>query len=171
MGIFCTTEAVRGRRSGSSGRSIPAPQVLGRPSTRRPHDRASPSSRSFGRSSSASRLSSLVKVNTIRANGSCVPSRLGRLSGLHFSPRGEAKWVRGPSGKGARRRTCQIASFTPRVTKHGFYVFHESRDTNHGFFRVLRPSSGEKCRLVAFVAARIAAQTSLFIAMRRAGCA
>ena len=46
---------------------------------------------------------------------------------LHFSPRGEAKCVRGPSGrgesraeeKGARRRTCRIASFTPRVKKHG----------------------------------------------------
>jgi len=29
-----------------------------------------------------------------------------------------------------------------------FKVFHETRDTNHGLFCVLRPSGGEKCRLV-----------------------
>ena len=67
----------------------------------------------------------------------------------------------------ARRRTCQIASFTPRVTKHGFAVSlgvrhffwseqgplpwfsritrHETRIT--AFYRVLRPSGGETCRL------------------------
>ena len=45
---------------------------------------------------------------------------------LHFSPRGEAKCVRGPPGrsasraeeKGARRRSSHIASFTPRFTRH-----------------------------------------------------
>ena len=69
---------------------------------------------------------------------------------------------------GARRRDCQITSFTPRVTKHDlsgslavrhfFWSalgpppgFHESRVTKHEsrpFYRVLRPSGGEKCRLV-----------------------
>ena len=29
-----------------------------------------------------------------------------------------------------------------------FFTKHESRNTNHGFFRVLRPSCGEKCGLV-----------------------
>ena len=49
---------------------------------------------------------------------------------LHFSPRGEAKCVRGPSGrgasraeeKGARRRTYQIASFIPRSRNTAFPV-------------------------------------------------
>ena len=55
----------------------------------------------------------------------CRPSFHERSyrSSLHFSPRGEAKCVRGP-----RSNT----------------VFHESRVT--AFFRVLRPSGGEKCR-------------------------
>ena len=53
----------------------------------------------------------------------------GGKTSLHFSPCGEAKCVRGPSGRGAsqaeekgtRRCTCQIVSFTPRSrkTKHG----------------------------------------------------
>ena len=73
---------------------------------------------------------------------------------------------------GARRRTCQIASFTLRVTKHGLsgslavrHFFcsepsplpwfsritrHETRIT--AFYRVLRPSGGEKCRLASGVA-------------------
>ena len=70
-------------------------------------------------------------------------------------------------GKRREQAYCQIASFTPRVTKHGFsgspavrhFFWSEpsltkcfSRDTNHerritAFFRVLRPSGGEKCRL------------------------
>ena len=145
----------------------------------------------------------------------CMATPCKRLS-LHFSPRGEAKCVSGPSGrgasraeeKGARRRTCRIASFTPRVKKHGLcgrcvrrrcsrdaqsetppgtprtppgrcfparhgaamarlggilppepvsarrphrqhellgFTKHETRNTGF-FFRVLRPSDGEKCR-------------------------
>ena len=65
-------------------------------------------------------------------------------SSLHVSPRGEAKCVRGPSGRGASRAeekgACNFA----------FKVFHESRVTKHEsrpFYRVLRPSGGEKCRL------------------------
>ena len=68
---------------------------------------------------------------------------------------------------GARRRTCQITSFTSRVKKQGLYgslsvrhffwskpdplpwfsriTRHETRIT--AFYRVLRPSGGEKCRL------------------------
>ncbi len=64
----------------------------------------------------------LVLTNT---RDSLQPDAL--VSSLHFSPRGEAKCVRGPSGLGANRAegkgvcrcTCQIASSTPRVTKHG----------------------------------------------------
>ena len=54
----------------------------------------------------------------------CSPEAgtMSRASSLHFSPRGEAKWVRGPSGRGARR---------PRQ-QYGPLAFHESRDTNHG---------------------------------------
>ena len=88
----------------------------------------------------------------------------GGGTSLPFSPCGEAKWVRGPSGqgasraeeKGARRSTCQIASFTPRVRKHEIrlsrnmaltqaaleqrpyhllgFLGHETRNTNHGLF-------------------------------------
>ena len=42
---------------------------------------------------------------------------------------------------GAQRRSGHIASFGPRVTKH------ESRP----FYRVLRLSGGEKCRLTPFL--------------------
>ena len=53
---------------------------------------------------------------------------------LHISPRGEAKWVRGPSGlgssraeeKGASRLACATGSVR-------FFTNHETRDTNHGF--------------------------------------
>ena len=68
---------------------------------------------------------------------------------------------------GARRRTCPIAFITPRVMKHGLsgspavrhFLWSElgprlwfSRITKHEsrpFYRVLRPSGGEKCRLAA----------------------
>ena len=49
-------------------------------------------------------------------------------SSLYFTPRGEAKSVTGPSGRGARR----LAPAT-----RPYKVFHETRDTNHGFFRVI----------------------------------
>ena len=99
------------------------------------------------------------------------PEGIGTWS-LHFSPRGEAKWVRGPSGRGARgRRKKARATWPVRFfTNHGLYsspavrhIFwsepvlrpwflritsHETRIT--AFFRVLRPSGGEKCRLVTF---------------------
>ena len=35
----------------------------------------------------------------------------------------------------------------PLTTAFEVFTNHESRNTNHGFFRVLRPSGGEKCRL------------------------
>ena len=49
---------------------------------------------------------------------------------LHFSPRGEAKWVRGPSGlgasraeeKGARRKPARIPRFS-RITRHETRLF------------------------------------------------
>ena len=100
-----------------------------------------------------------------------------------FSPHGEAKCVRGPSGRGASRaeekvarsRTCQIASFTPRVRKHEIrlsrnmaltqasleqrpyyllgFLGHETRDTKHESLAVVSRAStrrgGEKCRLSA----------------------
>ena len=83
------------------------------------------------------------------------PFSVGLTTGLHFSPRGEAKCVRGPSGRGARRlaragvleqyiehgkqaqrshgghTTC----FDRRVVRHAglapSHGFHESRDTKH----------------------------------------
>ena len=81
--------------------------------------------------------------------------RFCRRPGLHVSPRGEAKCVRGTSGlgasraeeKGARRRSGRIASFALRITKCGpsgslavrHFFWSEpsprpwfSRDTNHG---------------------------------------
>ena len=59
---------------------------------------------------------------------------------LPFSPRGEAKWVRGPSGRGASRAEEKGAR------NMACKVFHESRVT--AFSRVLRPSGGGKCRLM-----------------------
>ena len=68
------------------------------------------------------------------------------FASLHFSPRGEAKCVRGPSGrrvsraeeKGALRRKDLIAPFGPRVTKHGL---SGSSAVRHFFWSepVLRP--------------------------------
>ena len=76
---------------------------------------------------------------------------------------------------GARRRTCWIASFTPRVSKHCLpgspairhFSWSEpgsrpwfSRITRHetritAFFRVLRPSGGENGRLIAHSTKRL----------------
>ena len=66
---------------------------------------------------------------------------------LHVSPRGEAKWVRGSSGRGASRaeeKGARNMAFEglSRITRH------ETRIT--AFYRVLRPSGGEKCRLMSF---------------------
>ena len=47
---------------------------------------------------------------------------------LHFSPRGEAKCVRGPSGRASRRKPAQVPRFS-RNTR--------SRDTNHGLYHGL----------------------------------
>ena len=116
--------------------------------------------------SAAARLNRAARKNRLRDDS--VPAR----TSLHFSPRGEAKWVRGPSGRGASRLAragvlaesppspfgsrnaalpvhwpSDISSGANQVPAHGF---HESRDTKHEsrpFPRVLRPSDGEKCRL------------------------
>ena len=88
------------------------------------------------------------------------PFHLERTS-LPFSPRGEAKWVRGPSGRGARRLARagvleqyvehgkqaqrshggRMACFGPRVVRNAgsrpppkVFTNHETRNTNHGFF-------------------------------------
>ena len=69
-------------------------------------------------------------------------NKLGGTNGptsLHFSPRGEAKCVRGPSGRGASLAEEKGAR------NMAFKVFHESRIT--AFYRVLRPSGGENCRI------------------------
>ena len=55
---------------------------------------------------------------------------------LHFSPRGEAKWVRGPSGLGASRVEEKGARNTAFDQARGasqrkFRGFHETRDTRH----------------------------------------
>ncbi len=53
---------------------------------------------------------------------------------------------------GAHRRTCQIASFTPRVTKHGLYrsqavrhFFWSERDLHHWFSRITKHESRLLC--------------------------
>ena len=97
-------------------------------------------------------------------NLEAVPSRSAcGAASLHVSPRGEAKWVRGPSGLGAsllaragvleqyvehgkqaqRSPGGHMACFDRRVVRNAGYsrprsgqqVFtrHETRDTNHGF--------------------------------------
>ena len=103
---------------------------------------------------------------------------------LPFSPRSEAKCVRGPSGRGASRPRWQLGrqqGFS-RNTRHesrnmafpspsgdsresnpkpGQRVFHETRNTRHEtrpFSCVLRPSDGEKCRLEALLTVRAAAR-------------
>ena len=66
---------------------------------------------------------------------------------LPFSPRGEVKCVRGPSGRGASR--LARARWPLK-----FFTNHESRVTKHesrSFYRVLRPSGGEKDRLISRV--------------------
>ena len=65
--------------------------------------------------------------------GSHRPGDPGRLAELRmiqpvFSPRGEVKCVRGPSGRGASRAEKKGARNV------AFKVFHESRVTNHGLF-------------------------------------
>ncbi len=70
---------------------------------------------------------------------------------LHVSPRGEAKWVRGPSGLGASRAEEKGASRLARAGVLEQYVEHgmQAQRSPGGRIRVLRPSGGEKCRLVS----------------------
>ena len=62
-------------------------------------------------------------------------------SSLHFSPRGETKCVRGPSGRGASRaeeKGARNKAFKvfheSRNTAFMFFTNHETRNTNHGLF-------------------------------------
>ncbi len=75
------------------------------------------------------------------------------LSGasLHVSPRGEAKWVRGPSGLGASRAEEEGARRLARAGVLEPYVEHgkQAQRSPGGPIRVLRPSGGETCRLGA----------------------
>ena len=67
-----------------------------------------------------------------------------RCSNLHFSPRGEAKCVRGPSGRGARRLARAGVLYGSPAISHFFwskpgplpmlFTNHETRNTNHGLF-------------------------------------
>ena len=70
---------------------------------------------------------------------------------LHVSPRGEAKWVRGPSGRGASRAEEEGASRLARAGMLEPYVEHgkQAQRSHGGRIRVLRPSGGETCRLVS----------------------
>ncbi len=70
---------------------------------------------------------------------------------LHVSPRGEAKWVRGPSGLGASRAEEKGASRLARAGMLEPYVEHgkQAQRSPGARIRVLRPSGGEKCRLVS----------------------
>ena len=67
---------------------------------------------------------------------------------LHVSPRGEAKWVRGPSGLGASRAEEKGASRLARAGVLEPYVEHgkQAQRSPGGRIRVLRPSGGETCR-------------------------
>ena len=62
---------------------------------------------------------------------------------LHVSPRGEAKCVRGPSGRGASR--LARAGVLERYVEHG----KQAQRSPGGRICVLRPSGGETCRLVS----------------------
>ena len=93
--------------------------------------------------------------------------RLRLPLGLHFSPRGEAKWVRGPSGRGARRLARagvlesyvehgkqaqrspggRIACFDRRVVRNTGQNLRRGtgqapglRDTRHGLSPAFNPS-------------------------------
>ena len=70
---------------------------------------------------------------------------------LHVSPRGEAKWVRGPSGQGASRAEEKGASRLARAGVLEQYVEHgkQAQRSPGARIRVLRPSGGETCRLVS----------------------
>ena len=70
---------------------------------------------------------------------------------LHVSPRGEAKWVRGPSGLGASRAEEKGASRMARAGMLEQYVEHgkQAQRSPGGRVRVLRPSGGETCRSVS----------------------
>ena len=129
--------------------------------------------------------------------GRCRKNRTS--ASLHFSPRGEAKGVRGPSGRGASRLApAGVATILPplvlgsRNKRHetrpvcftGRQIFlpganqapangfHESRDTRHEsrpFYRVLRPSGGEKCRLAVAQRRRQRGRRGQLGAIRLAG--
>ena len=85
----------------------------------------------------------LSGMNRIVTSGSAVaPWSIRKANrSLHVSPRGEAKWVRGPSGRGVRRlaRAGVLDSTSSTASKRN-EVLRRS-------YRVLRPSGGEKCRL------------------------
>ena len=60
---------------------------------------------------------------------------------LHVSPRGEAKWVRGSSGRGASRLA------RAGVLEQYVEARQASATKSWRAYRVLRPSGGETCRL------------------------
>ena len=66
---------------------------------------------------------------------------------LHFSPRGEVKCVRGPSGLGASR--LARAGVLEKYIAHGVACATKSWRS----YRVLRPSGHERCRLLRFMPA------------------
>ena len=85
----------------------------------------------------------------------------GKIPSLHFSPRGEAKCVRGPSGRGASR--LARAGVLEQYVEHGkqtqrspggrMACFDRRVVRNAGWLLacishpVLRPAVGEKCRV------------------------
>ncbi len=91
---------------------------------------------------------------------------------LHVSPRGEAKWVRGPSGLGASRAEEKGARRLARAGVLEQYVEHgkQAQRSPGGRIRVLRPSGGETCGLVSPrrpVAASLGAMARLRAAIAR----
>ena len=85
-------------------------------------------------------------MGTEEPPGRCFPARCGVAWGGYG-----AAWAATVPRTGNTafpvRRPSDISSGANQSSAHGF---HESRDTNHEsrpFYRVLRPSGGEKCRL------------------------
>ena len=61
---------------------------------------------------------------SLLACGIEMKERCGKIPSLHFSPRGDAKWVRGPSGLGASRAEEKGASRLARAGLLEQYVEH-----------------------------------------------
>ena len=97
---------------------------------------------SWGEQAMLAKLGEICRLGASRAEEKGA-SRLARAGVLAESP---------PSPFGSRNTPFTVhrpSDISLERTSPPPMVFtnHETRNTNHGFFRVLRPSGGEKCRL------------------------